>query len=68
MEESMGNLKEKNFEEIWQSEEAKRIRRLVANCNHNCWMIGSVGEIMTKYIATPTKWVLKAKFFGSIKG
>jgi MoaA/NifB/PqqE/SkfB family radical SAM enzyme len=68
MEETMGNLKEKSIEEIWQGEEAKRIRRLVANCNHNCWMIGSVGEIMKKYIHIPTRWVLKAKLSRNMIG
>jgi MoaA/NifB/PqqE/SkfB family radical SAM enzyme len=61
MEETMGSLKEKSFEEIWRGEKAKKIRKLVENCNHNCWMIGSVGEIMKKYIRIPTKWVVKAK-------
>lgn len=64
MEETMGNLKEKTFEQIWHSDEAERVRRLVAKCNNNCWMIGSVGEIMKKYIHIPTKWVVRAKFLG----
>ena len=65
MEESMGNLKEKTFDEIWHGAEAKRIREMVSHCNNNCWMIGSVGEIMKKHILVPTKWVLKAKFLKS---
>ena len=66
MEETMGNLKEKSFEEIWHSPEAERVREMVKRCNRNCWMIGSVGEIMKKYIHIPTKWVIKAKFFKKI--
>ncbi len=66
MEETMGNLKEKSFEEIWYSPDAERIRRMVKRCNRNCWMIGSVGEIMKKYIHIPTKWVIEAKFLGRV--
>ena len=62
MEETMGSLKEKNFEEIWDEDEAERIRDLVKACDKHCWMIGSVGEIMKKNIIPPTKWVMKAKF------
>ncbi|MHA1783140.1 MAG: radical SAM/SPASM domain-containing protein [Promethearchaeota archaeon] len=62
LEETMGNLKEKSFDEIWNGKEAERIRNLVRNCNKNCWMIGSVGELMKKYIAIPTKWIIKTKF------
>jgi MoaA/NifB/PqqE/SkfB family radical SAM enzyme len=62
MEESMGSLKEKSFADIWNGDEAGRIRNLVKNCDKHCWMIGSVGEIMKKNIIPPTKWVMKAKF------
>lgn len=62
MEESMGNLRKKSFQEIWNGEEAERIRNLVKACDKHCWMIGSVGEIMRKNILPPTKWVMKAKF------
>jgi len=64
MEETMGNLKEKPFTEIWNGKEAERIRTLVRNCNRNCWMIGSVGEIMKKNVTIPTKWILRTKFLG----
>ncbi len=64
IEETMGNLKEKTFSEIWNGKEAERIRNLVKNCDRNCWMIGSVGEVMKKNLTTPTKWILKTKFLG----
>ncbi len=63
MDETMGNLKEKSFAEIWEGKKAERIRQQVRSCNRNCWMIGSVGEIMKKNLTIPTKWILKAKFF-----
>jgi MoaA/NifB/PqqE/SkfB family radical SAM enzyme len=62
MEETMGNLIERSFDEIWNGSEAKRVRDKVRNCKENCWMIGSVGEIMKKNIAIPVKWIVKSKF------
>jgi MoaA/NifB/PqqE/SkfB family radical SAM enzyme len=62
MEETMGNLIERSFDEIWNGSEAKRIRDKARNCKENCWMIGSVGEIMKKNIAIPVKWIVKSKF------
>jgi len=64
MEESMGNLKEKSFEEIWNGTEAKQIREKVKICDKNCWMIGSVSEMMKKNIFKPTFWIFKTKFLG----
>ncbi len=62
MEESMGNLKEKSFEEIWNSKRADEVRAMVKNCPKNCWMIGSVSQQMQKYIWIPAKWIIKHKF------
>lgn len=67
MEESMGNLREKSFEEIWNSEKAKEIRNKVKSCTNNCWMIGSVSQQMKKYIHIPLKWILKNKFIQKFK-
>jgi len=68
LEESMGNLKERAFFEIWRGKEAARIRELVARCDRNCWMIGSVGEIMKKfrYFLLASKWVIRAKLLRGI--
>jgi MoaA/NifB/PqqE/SkfB family radical SAM enzyme len=62
MEDSMGNIKEKPFEEIWNSSEAQAIRRKVAVCDKRCWMIGSVTPVMTKNILIPIRWILKNRF------
>jgi len=63
MEESMGNIKEKTFGEIWSSEKAKRIREKVTKCQKNCWMIGSASPAMKKYFWKPTIWIIKNKWF-----
>lgn len=66
--ESMGNIKDvASFDEIWQSEQADKIREKVKNCPKNCWMVGTASPVMKKYISTPLKWVVKNKW-NSITG
>lgn len=62
MDETMGNIREKTFEEIWNGEEAKRIREKVTRCQKNCWMIGSASPAMKKYFWDPTIWIIKNKW------
>lgn len=62
MEESMGNLREQSFEEIWIGAKAQRIRRRVKECPQNCWMMGSVAEPMKAHIMEPLKWIVSRKF------
>lgn len=62
MEETMGNIKEKSFDEIWNSKKAERVREKVRHCDKNCWMIGSVSCIMRKKIWIPTFWILRNRW------
>ncbi len=64
---SMGNLNEKSFDEIWYGDKAREVREKVKNCQKNCWMIGSVAPVMKKYIKVPLKWVINTKFLRKIK-
>ena len=60
--ESMGNIRDvENFEDLWYSEQAEKVRGLVKTCPKNCWMVGTAAPVMKKYIKHPTKWVLKNK-------
>ena len=61
LEESLGNLKTKSFDEIWEGKQAEGVRKRVANCSMQCWMIGSVADRMKEKIHIPTKWVVKNK-------
>lgn len=61
---SMGNLNEKGFNEIWNSEQAKEVRQAVKSCARNCWMIGSAAPAMRDYLMVPVTWVLKHKIRG----
>lgn len=56
---SMGNIREKSFEEIWNSPEADKVRNIVKSCNKQCWMVGNAAPVMQKYLLEPTLWVLK---------
>lgn len=58
----MGNLKEQDWKELWNSEQADRVRKEVKNCERNCWMIGSASPAMHRYIWVPGLWVVRHKF------
>lgn len=65
--EVMGNLNEQTFDELWNSEQAFKVREKVRKCDRQCWMIGSVSPAMHKYIWVPFFWVLKHKFLRFFK-
>lgn len=59
---SMGNIRSgKSFEEIWNSEQADKVREHVRNCPKNCWMVGTASPVMKKHIFHPAKWVAANK-------
>ncbi|MFA5339242.1 MAG: radical SAM protein [Candidatus Omnitrophota bacterium] len=58
---SMGNIREKPFNEIWNGGQAEKVREAVRECKKECWMIGSVSPAMKKNIIVPALWVLKNK-------
>lgn len=59
--ESMGNIHDADFETIWNSEQAEKVRAQVRKCPKNCWMVGTASPVMHKYITHPMKWALKNK-------
>lgn len=60
--ESMGNiLQVKSFNDIWESEQAEKVRDMVRKCPKNCWMVGTAAPVMKKYIQHPLKWVVQNK-------
>ena len=65
--EVMGNLNEQSWDDLWNSEQADRVRKKVRSCDRNCWMIGSVSPAMHKYIWVPAMWVIKHKFLNFFK-
>jgi len=60
--EVMGNLNDcDTWEDLWNSEQADKVREKVRHCDRQCWMIGSVSPAMHKYIWKPMWWVFKHK-------
>ena len=60
--ESMGNIRTTpNFDVLWNSEPAQKVRGLVRTCPKNCWMVGTAAPVMKKYIKHPATWVAKNK-------
>ncbi len=65
--EVMGNLNEQSWDELWNSNQAEKVRNKVRHCDRQCWMIGSVSPAMHKYIWVPAWWVIKHKFLRFFK-
>lgn len=65
--EVMGNLNRQSWDELWNSEQAERVRDKVRHCDRQCWMIGSVSPAMHKYIWAPASWVIRHKFLRFFK-
>lgn len=60
--EIMGNLNKQSWDDLWDSDQAKRVRNTVRQCDRQCWMIGSVSPAMHKYIWKPVWWIILHKF------
>ena len=62
--ESMGNIRDYiNFNDLWNSEQAQKVRGQVRSCPKNCWMVGTAAPVMKKkeYIKHSLKWVIQNK-------
>ena len=60
--EKMGNIRETpDFMELWNSEQAEKVRAMVRKCPKNCWMVGTASPVMHKYIRYPLQWALRNK-------
>jgi MoaA/NifB/PqqE/SkfB family radical SAM enzyme len=62
LDEVMGNIKEADFETIWNSEQAQKVREKARNCGRECWMIGSVSPEIKKNKWKIALWILKNKW------
>jgi len=60
--EPMGNIRDTpDFRQIWEGEQAQKVRDRVKNCPKNCWMVGTAAPVMKKYLKQPLLWALKNK-------
>lgn len=60
----MGNLNDQSWEGLWNSEQARQVRRRVRECSRNCWMIGSASPAIKRHIVKSGAWVLGHKLKG----
>jgi len=58
---SIGNLREQSWVEIWNSKRAEEVRQNVKDCMKNCWMIGSAAPAIWHHPLKPILWVLRNK-------
>jgi MoaA/NifB/PqqE/SkfB family radical SAM enzyme len=61
LKESMGNVRNADFEEIWMGTPARRIRQAVSRCSKNCWMAGTSRPAMRHNPWKPAAWILRNK-------
>jgi radical SAM protein with 4Fe4S-binding SPASM domain len=52
----MGNLRESDFEEIWNSWQAREIREFVYGC-HRCWLVCTAASAIKRNIFKTGSWV-----------
>lgn len=57
----MGNLKEKEWDEILAGEESQRIISFCKNCKINCWSICNVQSEIKKKLWIPAWWLVRNK-------
>jgi MoaA/NifB/PqqE/SkfB family radical SAM enzyme len=56
----IGDITTDSFDEIWNSESARRIRDVVDACREPCWMICTARTSMLRNPARPAAWVLRS--------
>jgi len=60
--EKMGNIRETpDFQAIWTSDQAEKVRSMTRKCPKNCWMVGTASPVMKKYFKHPLKWAFENK-------
>jgi len=57
----LGNVREKSFEEIWESRLAEEIRQEVRECKLKCWMVCTARTDMKRNAPQVAGWIAKNK-------
>ncbi len=57
----MGDLTAQPFEDIWNGERARAVRKQVKECEQNCWMTGTAVPAMRARPWVPLRWVVRNK-------
>lgn len=56
----MGSLQGRSFEEVWESEQAERVRASIRGCEQ-CWMICTARSALKKNLPAALGWIVKNK-------
>jgi len=56
----MGDLKGSSFEEVWESDQADKVREQIDGCEE-CWMICTARSTLKKNIHKAMGWIAKEK-------
>ena len=64
----MGDLNKTSFNDIWNSDQAKKVRTNVKNCKRGCWMVGSARPAMRSHPIKAISWIIKNKYNSKKKG
>jgi hypothetical protein len=59
--EKIGDLREQSFAEIWNSERADQVRRIVDHCPNPCWMVCSSASWLRRRPQQPLGWIVRNK-------
>ena len=59
LEQEMGDVTKNTIEEIWKSEQAEKVRKVVDKCTLACWMICTARASMKRNPVKPVLWILK---------
>jgi Fe-coproporphyrin III synthase len=60
----MGNLAEREFDELWNSPDAAKARSDAAGCADGCWMICTARSAIIHAWPRALAWAIRAKLFG----
>lgn len=64
---SIGNILENDFDDIWQSEKAEAIRAVVKKCPNPCWMLCTAKPAIKRSWFRAGLWILKEKVFNLLR-
>lgn len=59
----IGNLVDNDFQSIWTSDEAQKVREVVGNCPTPCWMVCTAKPAIKKHKLKALVWLIKNKIF-----
>ena len=58
----IGNIREREFDELWEGAEGAAARAAASRCRQPCWMICSARTAMLRRPQEPAAWILRSWF------